>query len=128
MLTFGCDSCRMVVETTISVRRLFASIIEYCRQNAASNYCRRDGRLPMVFAGSTLFIKETTMSDQNLQGVLYSEVRSMQLRTAEPVPFSAGFLEFVFLRGLEAFEAGLSAEQRVQLGGLLTVYAGVGGV
>ena len=50
MLTFGCDSCRMVFETLISVRRFFASIIEYCRQNAASNYYRRDERLPMVFA------------------------------------------------------------------------------
>ena len=69
MLTFGCDSCRMVVETAISLRRFFASIIEYCRQIAASNYYRRDGCLPMVFAGSTLFIKETAMSDQNFSNV-----------------------------------------------------------
>ena len=55
------------------------------------------------------------MSDQNLQGVLYSEVRSMQLRTAEPVPFSAGFYNpFWILPVLWVFE--LFGDHRLALG------------
>jgi len=63
------------------------------------------------------------MSDLILQD-RYTDVRAMQLQTAEVVPFSASFLEFVFLRGLEVFAERLSVEQRGQLDALLTVYAG----
>lgn len=48
MLTFLPQGRKMNLETVISVRRVFASTIEYHRQNAASNYPRRDDRLPMI--------------------------------------------------------------------------------
>ena len=45
-----------------------------------------------------------------------------ELRAAVERVLTSGY--YIFGPEVEAFEAGLSAEQRVQLGGLLTVYAG----